>query len=81
MKIRDREVKQNVEVRCRDCPKYECYWPRPDPGVFTPGVGYRQRTGKVGWLCGNREIRGCPNEPKMKVASVESQGQKARQGG
>lgn len=63
MKIRSKEHKVDVEVRCKECPTYSCYWPRPDPGVFTPGQGYRQRVGKVGWLCGTREIRGCPENP------------------
>ena len=72
MKIRDKEVKQNVEVWCRDCLKYECYWPRPDPGVFTQGQGYRQRTVKVGWLCGTREIRGCPDDPKIKTKEKQN---------
>jgi len=47
----------------KDCPRRPCYWCRPDPGSFTQGVGYRTRTdayGKIGWLCGNREVHGCP---------------------
>jgi hypothetical protein len=51
-----------VDVSDKECPNRECYWPRPDPGVFTQGVGYRTRYPgrKPDWLCGNREIRGCP---------------------
>ena len=67
MHIKDKELKQNVFVKCKDCQKFECYWPRPDPGVFTQGVGYRQREGKQIWLCGTREIRGCPENPKIKL--------------
>lgn len=60
MLIKDRQFKVNVDVSDADCLNRKCYWPRPDPGVFTQGQGYRQRAGKQGWLCGNREIRGCP---------------------
>jgi len=61
MKIYDKSVKQKVDVCCEQCPTASCYWPRPDPGVFTQGQGYRQRSTKVGWLCGNREVHGCPD--------------------
>ena len=62
MKVKDKNVKQMVDVSDKECPTRECYWPRPDPGVFTQGVGYRTRYPgkKPEWLCGNREIRGCP---------------------
>ena len=63
MKVRDKNVKEWVDVSDKECPKRECYWPRPDPGAFTHGVGYRARhQGKRDWLCGNREIRGCPRK-------------------
>lgn len=58
-----------VDVSDADCPKRKCYWARPDPGSFTQGVGYKTRfnsKGKIDWLCGNREIRGCPS-PKEQV--------------
>lgn len=68
MKVKDKELKNLVDVCCKECPSYECYWPRPDPGVFTQGVGYRQRSsGSKDWLCGNREIRGCPVNPVKRV--------------
>lgn len=68
MKVRDRNIKQTVDVRCGDCLQYKCYWPRPDPGVFTQGQGYRKSAhGDRGWLCGNREIRGCPDNPEMET--------------
>ena len=60
MKIRDKKLGETVDVSDALCPKRSCYWPRPDPGTFTQGQGYRTRPGKQGWLCGNREIRGCP---------------------
>jgi hypothetical protein len=64
MKVRDRELKVQVDVRDKECLGRTCYWPRPDPGVFSQGVGYRTRSGgSAGWLCGNREIRGCPYLP------------------
>jgi hypothetical protein len=62
VKVRDKANKVMVDVAHKECPTRECYWPRPDPGVFTQGVGYRARTGTPGWLCGNREIHGCPRK-------------------
>jgi hypothetical protein len=61
MKIKDKTLGQWIDVCCPDCPSKKCYWPRPDPGVFTQGQGYRQRSHKAGWLCGTREIHGCPD--------------------
>uniref|UniRef100_A0A6H1ZLD1 Uncharacterized protein n=1 Tax=viral metagenome TaxID=1070528 RepID=A0A6H1ZLD1_9ZZZZ len=60
MKIKDKKLKKLVDVSDEDCLHRPCYWPRLDPGVFTQGVGYKTRSGKQEWLCGNREIRGCP---------------------
>jgi hypothetical protein len=60
MKIKDKKFKEWVNVADKDCPRKKCYWPRPDPGVFTQGVGYRRRSVKIGWLCGTREAHGCP---------------------
>jgi hypothetical protein len=60
MKVRDKNIKKDVDVACKECLKRECYWPREDPGSFTQGQGYRFRS--KDWLCGNREIHGCPNK-------------------
>jgi len=60
----------DVLVCDRECAQRSCYWPRPDPGVFTQGRGYRTRAGGGrGWLCGTREIHGCPApaEPKERA--------------
>lgn len=64
MDVKDKELKVYVSVCEKDCPNKECYWPRVDPGVFTQGVGYRTRNPgkKDGWLCGTREIHGCPSD-------------------
>ena len=59
MKIKDKKLKKEVDVYDSVCPNRECYWPREDPGTFTQGQGYRFRSN--GWLCGTREIKGCPN--------------------
>jgi hypothetical protein len=70
MKVKDKELKKDVDVRCKDCPGYECYWPRPHPGVFNQGVGYTQTAAmqkKYGYICGNREIRGCPENPRVRL--------------
>lgn len=64
MMLLDKKVGVKVFVLDKECQKRSCYWPRPDPGAFTPGVGYRAREGKQQWLCGTREIRGCPVEAK-----------------
>ena len=64
MKVRDKHLKKDVSVCERDCPSRECYWPREDPGIFTQGIGYRTRNPgfKPEWLCGTREIHGCPDK-------------------
>jgi len=76
MKVKDKNVKEMVEVVGKRCLTASCYWPRPDPGSFTQGVGYSQRkSGKLGWLCGTREIHGCPYRikcPECGTANPES---------
>ena len=64
MKIRDKKLKEIIDVANRDCCERECYWPRLDPGIFTQGIGYRTRNPgkKQDWLCGTREIHGCPKK-------------------
>jgi len=59
MKVRDKALQETVDVCDRDCPSRPCYWPRPDPGHFVQGRGYRHRSND--WLCGTREIHGCPD--------------------
>ena len=64
MKVRDTNIRQMVDVADRRCLQCPCYWPRPDPGSFTQGQGYRRREGPQGWLCGRREINGCPTKAR-----------------
>ena len=68
MKIKDKNIDEYVNVSNKDCLNMKCYWPRPDPGIFTQGIGYRTRNPgkKSEWLCGTREAHGCPEikEPK-----------------
>jgi hypothetical protein len=64
MKIKDKALKKIVDVCEAKCPTFQCYWPREDPGVFNQGQGYRFRSND--WLCGTREIKGCPVTPKIK---------------
>ena len=73
MKIRDKNLKEMVSVSGPDCLQKKCYWPRPDPGSFTQGVGYRTRNpgGKTEWLCGTREINGCPQKCPQEVPTVK----------
>ena len=63
MKVRDKKLRVLVDVCESDCPNKKCYWARPDPGIFTQGQGYRTREPgkKPEWLCGTREIGGCPS--------------------
>jgi len=64
MKIKDKNLKVQVDICHEDCPSRECYWARPDPGVFTQGQGYKSRGSKPSrdYICGNRAIRGCPDK-------------------
>lgn len=66
MKVKDLKLGVNVDVCSKECvtKNRECYWPRPDPGVFTPGQGYKTRGSKPdnNYICGNRAIRGCPDK-------------------
>jgi hypothetical protein len=84
MMVRDRQLKQLVDVVDKDCPKRTCYWPRQDPGSFSQGVGYRTRLnakGGIDWLCGRREINGCPHpkpEPQTSARTKPTEGSIAR---
>jgi len=64
MKIKDKELNVLVDVCHKDCPKRECYWARPDPGVFVPGRGYKTRGSAPSkeYICGTRAINGCPDK-------------------
>lgn len=42
MKIKDKKINKIVDVSRKECPEFECYWHREDPGVFTQGVGYKK---------------------------------------
>ena len=68
MTVKDKDLGKEVDVSCRECPTYSCYWPRLHPGVFVQGQGYHHLGGALGkeWICGTREIRGCPENPKPK---------------
>ena len=66
MKVRDKELRVDVEVRAKECTTYYCYWPLRNPGVFVLGHGYRNA--KKDYLCGTREIHGCPKTVLQKEA-------------
>ena len=68
MKIKDKILKVMVDVSEKDCPLFTCYWARQNPGIFTQGQGYRRYGDKRDneYICGNREIRGCPVKPELK---------------
>lgn len=66
MKVKDKDLKVEVDVceeACVTSPR-ECYWPRPDPGAFTAGKGYKSRGSKPSsdYICGTRAIHGCPDK-------------------
>lgn len=62
MKVRDKNVGALVDVFEPACLGKRCYWPRTNPGSFVQGRGYSGATND--WLCGTRQIHGCPaNEP------------------
>lgn len=60
MKVKVKGYPKPIDVSCKDCPNKSCFWPRSDPGTFVQGRGYRFRSND--WLCGTREIHGCPQE-------------------
>ena len=66
MKVKDKDIGEFVDVCCEACVTdgRPCYWPREDPGVFTPGRGYKTRGNKASheYICGTRAIHGCPDE-------------------
>lgn len=68
MQIKDKNLKKLVEVSGINCPSYDCYWPRWNPGSFLQGRGYRSYGDSRDreWVCGTRDIHGCPKNPKEK---------------
>ena len=66
MKVKDKDINEFVDVCAKECVlhKRPCYWPRPDPGVFTQGKGYKSRGSKPSkyYICGTRAIHGCPDK-------------------
>jgi hypothetical protein len=85
MMVRDRQLKRLVDMVDKGCLKRTCYWPRQDPGSFSQGVGYRTRLnakGGIDWLCGRREINGCPHpkpEPQTSARTKPTEGSIAKQ--
>jgi hypothetical protein len=68
MIVKDKNLKKLINVSRKECPTFDCYWPRVNPGIFNQGIGYRSFGDKRDkeWLCGSREIDGCPKNPKVK---------------
>ncbi len=69
MEIKNKELKKMVNVSRKECPTFDCYWPRAHPGIFTQGQGYKSCDASIKgkYICGNREIRGCPDHPIAKL--------------
>lgn len=66
MKVKDKILKVMVDVCESDCQLRKCYWARPNPGIFNQGQGYKKfgDSRDKEYLCGNREIKGCPDKPE-----------------
>ena len=62
MKVFNKELKRKVDVLDKACFCRVCFWPRQDPGMFVQGRGYRSRSDQESneWICGRRNINGCP---------------------
>lgn len=76
MKIKDKNVNKSVEVLNNECLGYKCYWPRPNPGSFQQGRGYRSYGDMRDkeWLCGTRNIHGCPVTKVLRESFEKEQG-------
>lgn len=62
MKVRDKELKKQVDVSNKDCPKRWCYSPCEWKGTITPGVGYQYAPKSMWyWMCLHRYNHGCPH--------------------
>ena len=68
MKVKDKTLNVPVDVCRKECLTFKCYWARPNPGIFNKGQGYRSYGDKRDkeYLCGNREISGCPTKPEVR---------------
>ncbi len=68
MKVRDKKIKQTVDVYNKECLGLKCYYPRRNPGSFVQGRGYRsfgdERDNE--WICGTRQVHGCPDKVEKK---------------
>lgn len=66
VEIKDKKLKKKVDVSYPECAQYACCWPRPNPGSFQQGVGYRScgDSRDKQWVCGQRDARGCPDQKK-----------------
>jgi len=68
LKIKDKDLKKMVDVFSKECLSKTCYWPRQNPGSFQTGRGYKaygdSRDNE--WVCGTREIMGCPTKSLIK---------------
>lgn len=73
MKVRDKNLRKDVDVYDKDCPKRACYQPIEWKGNIIPGVGY-QYAPKSSWhyRCGTRDRRGCPDAPSPPAPEVKS---------
>ena len=62
MRYRDKNLKRDVWVAEKDCPKYKCYHPHDCPVQGAKGV----RDSKERWMCLTNFYNGCPDIKKLK---------------
>lgn len=73
MLIKDKKLKKEVDVSCKDCPRFECYKPQPYRGVFIQGQGYRNSEARKHYVCGTRENQEvCPDVPEVKLCITKT---------
>lgn len=64
MQAYDKSLKDHVDIVETECLTFDCYWPRQIPGKFIPELElrYYDGHGNKEWICGNRNLRGCPQD-------------------
>ena len=68
MRVNDKKIGKKVDVFDPKCINRHCYWPRSNPGIFTQGQGYSR--GSDDYLCGTREVHGCPDDKDHKTEEI-----------
>lgn len=77
---KEKLLDEMVRVAEKDCPKYKCYWARPNPGMFLQGRGYQSYGDERDkeYICGTRAIHGCPDNPILKKSVRQNNNNRKR---